>query len=108
MAIIDPGINAVIAPSRGQKLSGDAAAATVPLIQPETLFEPRRQQVDIRLTKIFRVGKSKLEANCGAYNALNATQHDVRTAVVAADLDSRRPLDRVFRAVELLSARATR
>jgi hypothetical protein len=47
---------AVIAPSLGRNLAGGTKTATVPLIAPETQFETRRTQLDLRLSKVFRMG----------------------------------------------------
>jgi hypothetical protein len=70
--------NAEIAPSLGRNLAacgtraGCTATATVPLIPPQTQFEPRRTVVDLRLSKVFRVGpRSRLRANLDLYNLLN-------------------------------------
>ena len=70
--------NAEIAPSLGRNLAACGkravctSTATVPLIAPQTQFEPRRTAVDLRLSKVFRVGpKTRLRANLDLYNLLN-------------------------------------
>lgn len=70
-----PATNAAIAPSLGRNLSaGAAATATVPLIVPQTMFEDRRKQLDLRVTRIFSMGGTrKLEATVDVYNVLNAS-----------------------------------
>jgi hypothetical protein len=70
-----PATNAQIAPSLGRNLSaGERATATVPLIAPQTMFESRRKQLDLRVTKIFAVGGSRrLEASVDVYNVFNAS-----------------------------------
>jgi hypothetical protein len=72
--------NAEIAPSLGRDLSACRGAAVctatamVPLFAPMTRFEDRRTQLDLRLTKIFRVGtRARLQANFDVYNVLNAS-----------------------------------
>jgi hypothetical protein len=74
--------NAVIVPSLGRNLAACGtrtivtctATATVPLIVPQTLFEDRRTQLDVRLGKILRVGsKIRLQANFDVYNVLNSS-----------------------------------
>jgi hypothetical protein len=72
--------NAAIRPSLGRNLSACGAAATcnanvtVPLIAPNTLFAPRLQQVDLRLSRLFRFGaNARLRANIDIYNAFNAS-----------------------------------
>ncbi|MGE3707082.1 MAG: hypothetical protein AB7I13_17555, partial [Vicinamibacterales bacterium] len=72
--------NAEIAPSLGRNLSacGTRANCTatvpVPLIRPFTQFEDRRTQLDLRVTKLFRLTQRlRLQANFDLYNALNET-----------------------------------
>jgi hypothetical protein len=72
--------NAQIQPSLGRPLAacrGAAvcnATATVPLIAPQTLFEPRRTTLDLRLSKRIRMGaKSRLQVNLDVYNVLNTS-----------------------------------
>jgi hypothetical protein len=70
--------NAAIAPSLAPNLAacGTQAACTatvtVPLFSPQTQFESRQTNLDLRLSKVFKVGpKSSLQANLDIYNALN-------------------------------------
>jgi hypothetical protein len=74
--------NATIAPSLGRNLSACGtrtidtctATATVPLITPGTQFEDRRNQLDLRLTKVIKLGDMRrLQANLDVYNVLNAS-----------------------------------
>jgi hypothetical protein len=71
--------NAEIAPSLGRNLGSCGAAATcnnsvsVNLIQPGTAFEPRINQMDFRLSRIFPVGRYKLDANLDVFNLLNTS-----------------------------------
>jgi hypothetical protein len=71
--------NSAIAPSLGRDLAacrGQAvcvASATVPLIPPMTRFEKRRTQLDLRISKIFRVSGRRVNANVDVYNLLNAS-----------------------------------
>ena len=68
-----PAPTALAKPTLGRDLAGGTKTVTVPLIRPNTLFEKRRTQVDLRLTKIFRVGaRVRLQANLDAYNVMNA------------------------------------
>jgi hypothetical protein len=48
------------------------ANVTVPLVPPETLFEPRIGRLDLRLSKVFKLNRYGLQLNLDAYNALNA------------------------------------
>lgn len=65
--------NAEIQPSLGRTLSGGAATAAVPLVRPNVLREPRRTQVDLRVTKNLQAGKYKVQANFDLYNLFNAS-----------------------------------
>jgi len=71
--------NAEIAPSLGRNLAACGArpvctaTARVPLIAPGTEFEDRRTQLDLRVTKVFHVKKTRIQANLDIYNALNAS-----------------------------------
>ena len=66
--------NAQIVPSLGRNLgAGASATSTIDLISPSTIFEDRIQQVDLRFTRIFRMGKVKVRGNFDIYNALNAS-----------------------------------
>lgn len=74
--------NATIAPSLGRNLAACGtrtivtctATATVPLIPPGTEFEGRRTQLDLRLTKIFKLGdRVRLQGNVDVYNVLNGS-----------------------------------
>jgi hypothetical protein len=65
--------NALIQPSLGRPLSGGTRAVTIEVAEPNTQFGPRISQLDIRTTKIFRMGGGRrLQFNFDLYNALNA------------------------------------
>jgi hypothetical protein len=70
--------NAEIAPTLGRNLAACGgrvpctATATIPLVAPYELFEDRLNQLDMRLTKIFEMGRMRLQTNVDLYNALNA------------------------------------
>jgi hypothetical protein len=70
--------NSLIAPSLGRNLAACGtravctATATVPLIAPQTGFEDRRTQLDLRVTKFLQISQRvRLQANFDLYNALN-------------------------------------
>ncbi len=66
--------NADIASSLGRNLSGSASQVIVAnIIPPQTMFENRFSQLDVRLSKSFRVGGSRLQATFDLYNVLNAS-----------------------------------
>lgn len=65
---------AEILPSLGRNLAGRTANTTVPLIAPNTMFEGRRSQLDLRIGKRFPVGpRTRLQLNLDIYNALNGS-----------------------------------
>ena len=64
--------NAEIRPSLGRNLVG-RNNVVIDLVPPNTIFEPRLQQVDLRLSRRFVMGKSRIAANLDLYNALNAS-----------------------------------
>ena len=70
--------NAQVAPSLGRNLGqcGVAAVcngtAVIELIEPGTMYENRLSQLDLRFTRIFRFGRSKLNGNVDIFNILNA------------------------------------
>jgi Carboxypeptidase regulatory-like domain len=63
--------NAVVAPSLGRPLS-EAANATVNLLAAGEQYDERTHQLDLRFTRIFRMGRGRLQANIDLYNVLNA------------------------------------
>ncbi len=72
--------NAEIAPTLGRNLAACGtrtpctATATVPLIEPGTLREPRVTRLDLRITKIIDLSsRMRLQGNLDIYNALNSS-----------------------------------
>src|SRR5262249_43702574 len=65
--------SAQVAASLGRNLaSGAAGTVTVPLLPANQLYEKRLNQLDVRLTKVVKVGSSRLQGMFDVYNALNA------------------------------------
>ena len=64
--------NAVVQPSLGRPLSGGAANTTVSLLQPGSQYGDRLNQIDFRISKLFRVSNRRAAFNFDLYNALNA------------------------------------
>jgi hypothetical protein len=64
--------NAIVAPSLGRNLSGGASNMVVNLVAPGTLFGDRLYQLDLRVGKVLRYGRSRATASVDIYNALNA------------------------------------
>jgi hypothetical protein len=71
--------NAEILPSLGRNLGSCRGAATctanltVELIPPNSVFEPRLQQVDLRFSRLLQIGARKLRGDVDIYNLLNAS-----------------------------------
>jgi hypothetical protein len=65
--------NADVAPSLGRNLSGNAPNVTVNLVAPGTMYGDRINQLDIRVGKFLRRGRSRLLIALDAYNALNSS-----------------------------------
>jgi hypothetical protein len=61
--------NAVAFPSLGRNLS--AGNVTVNLIKPGTLYAPRRNNVDFRVAKVIRYGRTRTQVGVDIYNAMN-------------------------------------
>jgi hypothetical protein len=60
--------------SLGRPLAGGARTVTIAnVITPNTLFENRIYQLDLRLTKIVRIGRTRVQGNFDLYNLLNAS-----------------------------------
>jgi hypothetical protein len=73
--------NAAVVPSLGRSLSGNASSVTVNLLPPLSTYGDRLNQVDMRLSKIFRfAGRGRLAANVDLFNLFNRnpviTQND--------------------------------
>jgi Carboxypeptidase regulatory-like domain len=65
--------NAVVAQSLGRNLSGNTPNVTVNLIEPHTLLGDRVNEMDIRVGKIVRFGKSRVNVGFDVYNLLNSS-----------------------------------
>ena len=64
--------NAVIAPSLGRALSGGVANLPVTIAEPGKIYGERLNQVDMRVGKILRLGRTKTSINLDIYNLFNA------------------------------------
>ena len=49
------------------------ATRTMDILPPFSLFGDRVRQLDIRVTKIFRMGSGRIQVNLDIYNLLNAS-----------------------------------
>ena len=68
--------NAQIAPTLGRNLAaGSNGTVLVDLIPKGTLYGSRINQVDLRWTKVFRLGNMRLQGMFDLYNAFNASPY---------------------------------
>jgi len=65
--------SAVAAASLGRPLSGGAANVTVNLVEPGALYGDRINQLDFRVAKILRFGRTRSQVGLDLYNALNSS-----------------------------------
>lgn len=66
--------NVDIVPSLHRNLSGGPnATVNVPLIQPGTMYGDRQRQLDVRISKRFRIGRARLTGNLDVSNILNGS-----------------------------------
>jgi hypothetical protein len=62
--------SAQIAPTLGRPLSS-ASTASINMLAPGTLYADRLNQIDLRFTKIVRVGGARIQGMVDLFNALN-------------------------------------
>ena len=65
--------NALVAPSLGRNLSGNAANVTVNLVAPGSSYGDRINHLDLRVAKAFTAGGSRTLVGVDLYNALNSS-----------------------------------
>jgi hypothetical protein len=63
--------NSEVQPSLGRPLAANAPNVTINLVKPGTLYGERRNQLDLRFTKLFRFQRVRMGANFELYNAFN-------------------------------------
>ena len=61
--------NAIALPSLKRNLS--AGSVTVNLIAPATLYSDRRNNIDLRIAKIIRYGRTRTQIGVDVYNLTN-------------------------------------
>jgi hypothetical protein len=64
---------AVVAQSLGRPPAGNVANVTVNLLEPGELYGDRINQLDFRVAKILRFGRTRTTVGLDIYNALNAS-----------------------------------
>lgn len=65
--------SAVVAQSLGRPLAGNVPNVTVNLLEPGELYGDRIGQLDFRVAKILRFGRTRTTVGLDMYNALNAS-----------------------------------
>jgi hypothetical protein len=65
--------NAVVQPSLGRPLSGNAANVSVNLIDPNVVYGDRLNQLDLRLGKILKYGRTRSTVSLDVYNLMNSS-----------------------------------
>ena len=65
--------NSVVVPSLGRPLSGNAANVTVNLVAPGSMYGDRVNQLDFRMGKILKYGRSRTLIALDVYNTLNSS-----------------------------------
>lgn len=55
----------------GRPLSGNAANITIALLEPNTTYLARRNELDLRIGKVLRTGKARSVLSVDIFNALN-------------------------------------
>jgi len=64
--------NAAVVPTLGRNLAGNAPNVTVNLVAPGSLYGDRVNQLDFRIAKILKFGRTRTMAGIDLYNALNS------------------------------------
>ncbi len=62
--------NAQVQPSLGRPLS-QGTTVTIPLLDPNTMYNDRVNQLDLRVAKIFRVGAYRMKGMVDIFNVTN-------------------------------------
>jgi hypothetical protein len=63
----------VVAQTLGRPLSGNVANVTINLLNPGQMYRERINQLDLRIAKILRFGRTRANVGFDLYNALNSS-----------------------------------
>ena len=102
--------SATVAQTLGRPLAGGASSVTINLIAPQTLFGDRINQVDFRVAKVLRFGRTRTQVGVDIFNVMNSNvpQGYLQTFgadLAEADLGDGRPLRADQRADRFLRLR---
>ena len=64
--------SATVAQTLGRPLAGGASSVTINLIAPQTLFGDRINQVDFRVAKVLRFGRTRTQVGVDIFNVMNS------------------------------------
>lgn len=65
--------NAEIAPTLRRNLAaGQTATVTLPITKPGTMYAKRWNQLDVRVSKIFQIGRTRVLGNFDVFNVFNS------------------------------------
>jgi hypothetical protein len=64
--------SATVAQTLGRPLAGGASSVTVNLIAPQTVFGERINQVDFRVAKVLRFGRTRTQVGVDIFNVMNS------------------------------------
>jgi hypothetical protein len=64
--------SATVARTLGRPLAGGASSVTINLIEPQTLFGDRINQVDFRVAKVLRFGRTRTQVGVDIFNVMNS------------------------------------
>lgn len=64
--------SATVAQTLGRPLAGGASSVTINLIAPQTVFGDRINQVDFRVAKVLRYGRSRAQIGVDIFNVMNS------------------------------------
>ena len=69
----DVASSASIAPSLGRPLSGNAANATINLVNPGTMYGERANQIDLRVSRALNVIGARYNFSLDIFNLFNSS-----------------------------------
>ena len=65
------------------------SSVTVPLIAPNSLYGARFTQLDLRVSRFFRIGGARVETSVDLYNALNSNSVQSQIGAYSTSTTSR-------------------